>query len=123
MITFATAVLSVLLSVAAQFALKAGMTAAVARGSAAGDAGGWLSHAATVLSQPGVLMGLTLYVVSVLFWLSVLSRWDVSKAYPLVGLGFVITVGVGYVLGESVTATRVTGVVLIALGVALVART
>lgn len=123
MVTFAMALLSVLLSVAAQFALKAGMTAAAARGRAAGDAGGWLAHMIAVLAQPGVLMGLSLYVVSVLFWLSVLSRWDVSKAYPLVGLGFVITLGVGYVLGESVTATRVAGVVMIALGVALVART
>lgn len=45
-----------------------------------------------------------------------------SKAYPLVGLGFVFTVLVGYLLGEQVTLPRVIGVALICAGVFLVGR-
>jgi hypothetical protein len=54
--------------------------------------------------------------------LDVLS-WDVSKAYPLVGLGFALTVPLGMMAGENVTAARVAGVVLICTGVWMVART
>ena len=28
-----------------------------------------------------------------------LSKWDVSKAYPLVGVGFLFTVAIGWYLG------------------------
>ena len=55
-------------------------------------------------------------------WLKVLSTWDVSKAYPLVGLGFGLTVLVGMALGESITTYRVLGVLLICEGVWLVAN-
>ena len=105
----ALAVVSVLLSVAAQFALKAGMKAHVASA--------WLA-----LLQPMVLLGLALYGASALVWLSVLARWDVSKAYPLVGFGFALTAVVGYFIGEELNASRWTGVALICLGVALVGR-
>jgi drug/metabolite transporter (DMT)-like permease len=69
-----------------------------------------------------VWAGLVLYVASAGVWLGVLSRWEVSKAYPLVGLGFVLTLGVGWALGEQVGALRVAGVVLIAAGVVLVSQ-
>jgi multidrug transporter EmrE-like cation transporter len=52
----------------------------------------------------------------------VLAKWDVSKAYPLVGLGFVFTVLIGFVAGENVSLPRIFGVVFICVGVWLVAR-
>ena len=55
-------------------------------------------------------------------WLGVLSKWDVSKAYPLVGLGFVLTVAIGFLVGEDVTLTRAMGVALICAGVFVVGR-
>jgi multidrug transporter EmrE-like cation transporter len=55
-------------------------------------------------------------------WLAVLSRWDVSKAYPLVGVGFALAVGIGWLLGESVNAQRIAGVALIVAGIVLTAR-
>lgn len=104
------AVASVLLSVGAQFALKAGMRA---------HAGAipWLA-----MTQPMVILGLTLYGLSALVWLSVLARWDVSKAYPLVGMGFVVTALMGFWLGEHVTPMRWGGIALICAGVYLVGR-
>lgn len=105
----ALAVISVLLSVAAQFALKAGVKSH--------PAAGWL-----FVLQPMVLLGLALYGLGAIVWLSVLSRWDVSKAYPLVGMGFVLTAIVGFFIGEELSAPRWAGVALICLGVALVGR-
>ncbi len=105
----ALAVVSVLLSVSAQFALKAGMKVP--------PTPAWLA-----LLQPMVLIGLALYGLSAVVWLSVLARWDVSKAYPLVGFGFVLTALVGYFIGEQLSAPRWAGVALICLGVMLVGR-
>jgi len=62
-------------------------------------------------------------VVSVGAWLVVLSRVDVSIAYPMVSLGYIITVILGKVLfNETVTAQRMLGVAIICLGVLIVAR-
>jgi len=118
---FALALLSVLLSVAAQFSLKAGMSgqemsALLLKPSA-------LRSAIAVLSNPYILGGLALYGLGALAWLGVLSRWDVSKAYPLVGLGFALTVVIGALAGEQVTSMRVAGVALICLGVWMVSTT
>lgn len=104
------AVVSVLLSVAAQFTLKAGM-----KGQA--DAALWKA-----LLQPLVMGGFLLYGLSAVVWLSVLARWEVSKAYPLVGLGFALTVAIGLLVGEEVSVQRCLGVGLIVAGVALVGR-
>lgn len=108
---------SVALSVAAQFALRRGMAQAEATAQSQELPLWW---AATL--SPQLLLGLMLYVTSAIVWLGVLSRWEVSKAYPLVGLGFVATLGVGWVLGEQVGPLRAGGVLLIAAGVAMVAR-
>lgn len=104
------AIASVLLSVGAQFALKAGVRAH------AGAAAPW------ALLQPMVLFGLLLYGLSAVVWLSVLARWDVSKAYPLVGMGFVLSAAIGWMLGEQVDGVRWAGVALICVGVYLVGR-
>ncbi|MEP9402015.1 hypothetical protein [Sphingomonas sp. VNH70] len=102
------ALVSIALSVAAQFALKAGM-AGRARGLA-------------LLWEPWLLAGFALYGIGALVWLAVLARWDVSKAYPLVGLGFAASVAIGWAAGEQVSALRVAGVALVCAGVACIAR-
>ena len=72
--------------------------------------------------MPAVLTGFALYGLGALVWLLVLAEWDVSKAYPLVGLGFAATLLIGWSIGEHVTIVRAIGVVLICAGVALVGR-
>jgi drug/metabolite transporter (DMT)-like permease len=57
-------------------------------------------------------------------WLTVLYRMDVSRAFPFLSLGTVGVVAASRLwLGEPVSARRWLGVVLIALGIALVAST
>ena len=50
------------------------------------------------------------------------SKWDISKAYPLGGLGFGLTVVVGLLAGEQVTMLRAAGVALIGVGFFLVSK-
>lgn len=116
---FALAMLSIVMSVAAQFCLKAGVSAAAATAATKAPSA---PAAMGLLGSVPVLVGLLLYAASAVVWLAVLARWDVSKAYPLVGVGFALTVGIGMLAGEQVSAQRVAGVALICAGAWLVAR-
>jgi len=118
--TLVTALLSIALSVAAQFSLKAGMSDQGVREAMAQPSS--LVTLFTVFTNKYVLGGFVLYGLGAVIWLGVLSKWDVSKAYPLVGLGFVFTVLVGLMVGEQVSALRAAGVALICAGVFVVAR-
>ncbi|GGG01865.1 MULTISPECIES: EamA family transporter [Cysteiniphilum] len=70
-----------------------------------------------------VILGLMCYVISVVVWLMVLSRVPVGLAYPMVSIGYIVTAIAGYfLLGETLTATRVAGIFVIILGVYLVAK-
>jgi multidrug transporter EmrE-like cation transporter len=115
MLTLAAALGCVLLSVSAQFVIKAGLVSAAAQGVSLSPLG--LKAAIALVLNPGVAAGLALYTLGALVWLGVLSRWDVSKAYPLEGLGFVLVVVIGFLIGEPVTLKRTLGVLLICVGV------
>jgi drug/metabolite transporter (DMT)-like permease len=119
--TFLLAIISVAMSAAAQIMLKAGMATPAVAGLA--DAGSRSSHLAAALTHPLVLLGLLLYSASAIVWLLVLARLDVSMAYPIVALGFVLTALLGwYFHDESVSAMRWTGIAVIFLGVVIVSR-
>jgi drug/metabolite transporter (DMT)-like permease len=112
---------SVTMSSLAQLFLKTGMSTNSAR--AAGGEGAQVGLLAKAALNPWVLGGLTLYFLSTLVWLAVLSREPVSKAYPFVGLGFIMTMLLGWlVLHESLSPTKVAGTLLVVAGVALIAR-
>ena len=114
------AIVSIALSVAAQFSLKAGMSGAIIKAVLTQPLG--LRSIFAILTDKYVLLGFLLYGFGAIVWLGVLSKWDVSKAYPLVGLGFVFTVAIGFMIGEGVTLNRIAGVALICAGVFLVGR-
>ncbi|EGL53322.1 hypothetical protein MAMP_00820 [Methylophaga aminisulfidivorans MP] len=57
------------------------------------------------------------------FWLYVLTRVDVSRAYPFVGLGFIGTMLFAhFFLQEPITIQKLAGTLLIVSGVVLLAR-
>ena len=68
-------------------------------------------------------LGMALHVSALGLWIVALSRTDLSYAYPFIGLGFVATTLAGaWLLNEPVSTLRWSGVGLIVLGVALVAK-
>ena len=74
--------------------------------------------------NPFVLIGLGCYAVSVIVWLMVLSRVDVSYAYPLLSFGYIVAALAGkFFFGEPVDLTRWAGIVTICIGVYLITRT
>lgn len=106
----------------AQIVLKAGMGAPDVVRALAAEAR--LPAMLTVLLHPWIVVGLLLYAGAALVWLLVLSKVEVSLAYPFVGLGFVVTMGLAWMfLGEAISVGRVTGTLLIAAGIVVLAKT
>ena len=76
-----------------------------------------LSVLASAAGRQVVWAGLIAYALSSALWLVVLSRVELSVAYPLGSLSYVIVVFVSLALGEVVSPLRWLGVALIMLGV------
>lgn len=119
MYTFPIILTGVLLNAIAQLCLKAGTqkTGAI-----------HLNNLVDVFWQialnPMILSGLFCYVLSVGLWIMALSRVDVSYAYPMLSLGYVVNAVAAYFLfGEQLSMTRVAGIGVIILGVYLISRT
>ena len=110
----------VMLNAAAQLLLKVGSRAI--SGLAFNLANGW-TLAERIALNPPILAGLACYVVSVVFWILALSRVDVSVAYPMLSIGYVVNALAAWLLfSEQLNAARVAGIGIIILGVWLVAR-
>ncbi len=111
---------SVSCSAIAQILLRTGMSQkSVATSIAGGDA---VSAALAIALSPWVVGGLSLYFFGAVVWLFVLSRVQASFAYPFVGVGFILTLLLGtMLLGETVTAIKVAGTLVVSLGVFLIA--
>jgi len=82
-----------------------------------------VSNTFNIVFNPWVFFGLLMMVVSMGSHLVVLSRVEISFAYPFLGLSFVLVSLWGYyILGEDISFLRILGVVFICLGVLLIAR-
>jgi multidrug transporter EmrE-like cation transporter len=113
--TIIIAIVSVMISVAAQFMLKAGMSGTLVKEVIKKSP--TFRTLLVVMTDKYVIGGFLLYGIGAIVWLWVLSKWDVSKAYPLVGIGFLMTAVVGAIIGEHITLMRTAGIILICVGV------
>ena len=83
-----------------------------------------LRLALQLLSNPYLWAGLCCYALSIGLWLAVLSKVQVSLAYPMLSVGYIIAAVLGYVfLHESLSSHRMLGIGVICLGVLLISRT
>ena len=97
-------IFGVLLNACAQIALKQGMRQV---GTFAFLPENFFPILAKVGMNPYILTGLACYVVSVLVWLMVLSRVDVTFAYPLLSIGYIVTAVAGWTFfNESMNSIR-----------------
>ncbi len=119
---FLWVICGVLLNAVAQLLLKAG--ASSTGPILIGAPGTALARSALDLAQhPAILGGLACYAVSVVVWIVALSRVDVSIAYPMLSIGYVVNALLaGWLFGEDVNAQRWLGIGVIVVGVVLVAR-
>jgi len=78
----------------------------------------------SLVVEPAFLAGFFLYVGSFLTWLLALRRFEAVVIFPaFVGAGYAgVVLGGRIFLGESLTAIRVAGILVILAGVLLVSR-
>jgi multidrug transporter EmrE-like cation transporter len=119
-VTFAVLMTGVLLNAAAQLLLKAGTNVV---GQFEFSAQNILPVGMKLALEPHIAGGLACYVVSVAVWIVGLSRVEVSIAYPMLSVGYVVNAAAAwYLFGESFTAQKLIGIAFIICGVFLVAR-
>jgi multidrug transporter EmrE-like cation transporter len=119
-VNFVLILASVLLNAVAQIFLKKGMLAV-----------GKLSFALktviaaipSIAANPYIWGGFLSFGLSVFTWLIVLSRVEVSYAYPFSSIGYIVTTIAGYLLlGESLTLYKLAGIAVICIGICILAR-
>jgi drug/metabolite transporter (DMT)-like permease len=77
-----------------------------------------------VISNPFILAGLACYVLAVIVWILVLSRTEVSVAYPMISLAYILNaIAAYYFFNEDLSLVRIAGIGVIIFGVYLIART
>lgn len=119
-LSFSLILSGVLLNAAAQLLLKAGTNAV---GHFAFSAENLIPVGLKLALEPHILGGIACYVVSLVVWIMALSRVEVSIAYPMLSIGYVINALIAWhFFGESVNAMRMAGIGVIIVGVFLVAR-
>lgn len=92
-----------------------------------GDLPDALSPRAVYLAQlffdPYVLSGLVAGIVAALFWMMALTSLELSYAYPLTSLSFVLVFVLATVIfGESISVWKVIGLVLVVAGIVVTSR-
>jgi drug/metabolite transporter (DMT)-like permease len=113
--------LSVSLNASAQMLMRAGMLRVGKVGNSFGDI---LQAAPSMLVNFFLWGAIGAYVISVVLWMLVLSKVEVSFAYAFLALGFALVAVLGYLIwNENVTWLRILGIALICVGVYCVAQT
>jgi multidrug transporter EmrE-like cation transporter len=119
-LSFGLVITGVLLNAAAQFALKASVRDV---GAIALSASSALPMALRLGAEPWLWLGLGCYGVSVIVWILALSRVEVSIAYPMLSIGYIVNALAAWAwLGESMNPAKVLGIGIIILGVFVLAR-
>lgn len=110
--------LSLLAGVAGQTSLKLGITLS----NGGDDVSGPLSLIGLILRSPLIWLGLFLYALSALAWIALLTKVDLSLAYPFVALNFLLVAfSSRLLLSETITTLRWMGIFVICIGVLLIA--
>ena len=113
--------LAIVIGLGGQLSLKTGMNR-IGRIDTI-DLSNILSLIGKVALSPIILFGLGLYVVGFIVWLIVLSRVDLSFAYPMISLNYVLVIFFSWlVLGEQIALTRLVGALVICTGVIILSR-
>ncbi len=77
----------------------------------------------TILKVPQILIGMVFFGSSFLLWIKVLTKAELSYAYPLVSFSYVIVaIGSALFFNEPITLNKVMGIGAIVIGVFILNR-
>lgn len=73
-----------------------------------------------IIFTPAIFAGFFCFGVSSILWLVVISKWELSYAYPMVALGYVLAIFYGtFFLHEGVNFPKLLGSFLILIGISI----
>jgi multidrug transporter EmrE-like cation transporter len=99
-----------------QIGMKAGMNRV--RDKSGGDLGPLLKALPRIFTDLYVLGGISIYVLSTVLWLWVLSRVPLSFAYPCISVSYIIIIVAGkFVFRERIDGWKIAAIILILIGV------
>ena len=111
-------VTSVLLNALAQILLKAGMK----NFSNIDLKNNVIQTVMSIAINPYIICGFISYGISILLWLWVLSKVDVSYAYPFQALGYIVVTILAWLLfQENINLTRIIALIFITMGLIILA--
>lgn len=87
------------------------------------EAFGKLLFVGHLFLNPWVLSSILATLLAGISWMLAMSRFEISYAYPWIGLNFVLMLLFGvFLFGESISMTKVVGTLLVVAGIAVIAR-
>ncbi len=117
---FALVMTGVLLNAIAQLALKASVSDT---GIISLDMQSLMSSAGSLVTNLWLWVGLICYGISVVVWILALSRVDVSIAYPMLSIGYIVNaIAASHLFNEPLGIGKVVGIGIIIVGVYVLAR-
>ena len=120
LITFIIALASTSLNALAQIALRKTM---LTLGQMPSELSGYFNLALNLISNIWFMLGMGCYVISIGLWMVVLGKVEVSLAYPLLSVGYILTAVIGYFfMGENVNLIRIIGLTFICVGIIIISR-
>lgn len=116
--SFALILTGVMLNAVAQLMLKAGTN----RVGALDLSYQSLSVLPSLALSAPILTGLSCYAVSVVVWIVALSRVEVSIAYPMLSIGYIVNAIAAWMLfGEALNPMKLAAIAVISVGVCMLA--
>jgi len=118
LVNFLMLFISISLAIAGQLFMKVGMKII-----GKFPVNSMLSMIIPMVFQPYVFIGIMCFGVSSIFWLVVLSRMELSFAYPMVSVAYIFVAIFSYIVfKENVSLIRWLGIITICAGVFLISR-
>ncbi|OQX83235.1 MAG: hypothetical protein B6D63_06550 [Candidatus Latescibacteria bacterium 4484_7] len=113
-------VLTVIINTTGQFVIKTGVNK-IGRISFTNE---FVPTIYRALTNWVIISGFGIYFISAILWITILSRTQLSWAFPILSLSYVITVLISPIfLNESFSVQRLIGTLVIVFGVYLISRT
>ena len=120
LISFSLIFTGVMLNAAAQILMKAGTNAV---GHFEFSAENILPIGWKLATEWHIVVALFCYALSVIVWILALSRVPVSIAFPMLSMAYIVTaMAAWYLLGETLSVTKLLGIGVIILGVIIISR-
>jgi multidrug transporter EmrE-like cation transporter len=84
---------------------------------------GLVAYLLTVLSTPAIILGFLCYGIAAILWIVVLSRLDLSYAYPMLAFMYaLVPIAALVFLREEIPLGRWVGIGIIIIGITVVFR-